>query len=87
MPVHAIVDYVERLEAMGEGVVDCEGALEGARFERERGDFGRVVGIVVGVNPCLRAGAGVGGYEKDYIFGPEGPSCILVSCVLVIRLR
>lgn len=70
LPVHAVVDYMEGLEAVGEGVVDCEGALKGAGFERQRGDFGRVVGVVVGVYPCLGAGAGVRGYEEDYIFRP-----------------
>ena len=70
LPVHAVVDYVEGLEAVGEGVVDCEGALEGAGFERERGDLGGVVGVVVGVYPCLGAGAGVGGYEEDDVFRP-----------------
>ena len=70
LPVHAVVYYVEGLEAVGEGVVDREGALEGTGFERERGDFGRVVGVVVGVYPCLGTGAGIGSNEKDYVFGP-----------------
>lgn len=53
LPVHAVVDYVEGLEAVGEGVVDCEGALESAGFEREGGDFGGVMSVVICVNPGL----------------------------------
>lgn len=53
LPVHAVVDYVEGLEAVGEGVVDCQGALESTGFEREGGDFGGVVCVVICVDPGL----------------------------------
>lgn len=70
LPVHAVVDYVERFEAVREGVVDCEGALESSRLQRQRCYLGWIMGVVVGVYPCLRTGSRVGCYEEDDVFRP-----------------
>lgn len=77
LPVDPVVQDVQLLEAVAAragGVVERQGALQGAAFEGQGGGGGRVVLVVVGVDPCLRPVEAVGGDDDDDVFGPERPA-------------
>lgn len=90
LPVDAVVYDVHGLEApaaalavavpvlrrprRGLRVVERHGALQRPRLERQRRHAPRVVRVVVGVDPGLGAGAGVGGHHQDDVLGPQRPA-------------
>jgi hypothetical protein len=52
-----------------DGVVDDYGALEYARLDGKRFDIG-FLRVVICINPGLRTGSTVFGYQEDYVLRP-----------------
>lgn len=61
---------MDGLESVVEGIVDYYGALQGSALEGQRVDGGRLVGVVVGVDPCLWSCFAVWCYDEDDVLRP-----------------
>lgn len=78
LAIDTVVEHVKLVEAMtprASGILNSNSSLKSSALERKSFDFPGVVGVVIGINPGLRACSGVAGNEYYYVLGPERPSC------------
>lgn len=61
LSVDTIIHDMNAIPGVGSGIVDDYNTLNRAGRERETLNFRRVVCVVVGINPSLGTGAGIGG--------------------------
>ena len=70
LAIYAVVDDVDRLEAVVKRVVDYDCALKRAALKGQRVNRRGLVGVVIGVDPGLGSGLTIWCYDEDYVFGP-----------------